>query len=181
VLTTLRDDPAPSRRAYAAEALGEFLAKPGIAACARAIEVDQDPNVRAAAARALGRLNDDGRGALSRALGDTDTRVKLSALGSAGRINGFTDAAAVTRLVSDSDGAVRRGAAELLGGMRATDSALALMGIAKNDPDASVRNSACHSLGALHDGRARAVLEDIAANDTDGLVRDQAKIALRRL
>lgn len=180
-LRTLASDPNPVRRAYAAEAVGEFLARPGVAAVARAIETDQDPNVRAAAARALGRLNDDGGGALSRALSDPDARVKIAALGSAGRINRFTDVVTVTQLTGDGDATVRRGAAELLGAMRARDSVDALMAIAKNDPDANVRNAACHSLGALHDGRARAVLEDIAANDTDGLVRDQAKIALRRL
>jgi HEAT repeat protein len=180
-VTALQTDPNPIRRAYAAEALGEFLALPGITACARAIETDQDPNVRAAAARSLGRLNDDGRGALSRALGDADPRVKTAALASAGRINGFSDVAAVARLTSDSDAKVRRGSAELLGAMRAKDSVDALLGVAKNDPDANVRNAACHSLGALHDGRARGVLEDIAANDANGLVRDQAKIALRRL
>ena len=180
-LSTLQSDRNPTRRAYAAEALGEFLATPGIAAVSRAIETDQDPNVRAAATRALGRLNSDGGGALGRALSDPDARVKLAAVGSAGRINGFSDAVGVARLVADGDDKVRRGAVELLGAMRAKDSVDALIGVAKNDPDPNVRNAACHSLGALHDGRARGVLEDLSANDTNGLVRDQAKIALRRL
>lgn len=178
---TLAADPNPARRAYAAEALGEFLAAPGIDAVAAAIEKDGDPNVRAAAAKALGRLNSDGRGALSRALGDADPRVKTAALESAGRLNVFTDVAAVTRLTADPDASVRRGAAELIGGLRAKDGALGLMTLAKNDPDANVRNAACHALGALHDARARGVLEDVARTDADGLVRDQATIALRRL
>ena len=55
-IQTLKDDPNPTRRAFAADALGEFLAAPGVDACATAIEHDGDPNVRAAAARALGRL-----------------------------------------------------------------------------------------------------------------------------
>src|SRR6185295_14361761 len=67
-IQTLASDRDPKRRANAAYALGEFLAAPGIEACAAAISRDGDPNVRAAAASALGRLNDDGRGALSKAL-----------------------------------------------------------------------------------------------------------------
>lgn len=178
---TLAGDPNPARRAYAAYALGEFLAAPGIEACATAIERDGDPNVRAAAASALGRLNDDGRGALGRAMNDADPRVKLAALASAGRINAFADVASVARLTGDGDAQVRRRAAELLGAMRAKDAVDGLMAVAKNDPDANVRNAAVHSLGALRDPRARGVLEEIKATDADGLVRDQADIALRRL
>ncbi len=178
---TLASDPNPTRRAYAAEALGEFLAAPGIDAVAIAIEKDSDPNVRAAAAKALGRLNSDGNGALSRALGDADGRVKVAALKSAGRINAFSDVQAVTRLTADGDASVRRNAAELLGFMRAKEGASGLMTLAKSDPDANVRNAACHALGALHDPGARGVLEDVAKNDADRLVRDQAAIALRRL
>jgi hypothetical protein len=179
-ITTLASDTNAVRRARAASALGEFLALPGVTACASAIERDADPSVRAAAAGALGRLNDDGNGALSKALVDVDPRVKLTALESAGRINAFKDTVSVARLTADGDPGVRRGAAELLGSMRATEGVDGLIALAK-DPDANVRNAACHSLGALHDPRARAVLEDVAKNDADVLVRDQAQIALRRL
>lgn len=177
---TLESDADPVRRAYAASALGEFLALPGIDACAAAIERDADPNVRAAAARALGRLNDDGAGALGKALADADPRVKLAALGSAGRINAFADAPAVIRLTADGDARVRRAAAELLSVIRTPDGLDGLLALAK-DTDANVRNAACHALGALRDARARPVLEDLSKNDADTLVRDQARIALRRL
>lgn len=177
----LATDPNPQRRVAAANALGEFLAAPGVEACATAISNDGDPAVRAAAASALGRLNSDGRGAISKALADGDSRVKLAAAASAGRINTFTDTAAVARLTGDGDGQVRRRAAELLGSMRAKDSVDGLMGLAKNDPSQDVRNAACHALGQLHDERARSVLQDIKATDTNSLVRDQADIALRRL
>jgi hypothetical protein len=180
-LQTLASDQDPKKRAYAAYALGEFLAAPGIEACAHAIEVDGDPNVRAAAATALGRLNDDGRGALTRAMGDVDSRVKLAALSSAGRVNNFGDVQAVARLTGDGEGLVRRRAAELLGAMRAKDAVDALMTLAKSDADANVRNAACHALGQLHDGKARPILEDVSRNDASSLVRDQAAIALRRL
>lgn len=176
---TLASDADPKRRAYAAYALGEFLAAPGIDACATAIDKDGDPNVRAAAASALGRLNDDGHGALTKALADQDARVKLSALASAGRVNTFTDVQGVARLTGDSDVKVRRRSAELLGAMRAKDAVDGLIALTK-DTDASVRNSAAHALGQIRDARAKGALEALA-NDPDGLVRDQAKIALRRL
>ena len=178
-LQTLQTDADPKRRASAAYALGEFLAAPGIEACAVAIDKDGDPSVRAAAASALGRLNDDGHGALSKALTDTDARVKLSALGSASRVNTFTDIAGVARLTGDPDAKVRRRSAELLGSMRAKDSVDGLIALTK-DADAGVRNSAAHALGQIRDARARGALEALA-NDPDGLVRDQAKISLRRL
>lgn len=180
-IQTLANDPNATRRAYAAEALGEFLAAPGVDAVSTAITKDSDPNVRAAAAKALGRLNSDGKGALSTALNDSDGKVKLAALRSAGRINKFADVATVTKLTSDGDANVRRSAAEVIGTLRAKDGVSSLMNIAKNDPDANVRNAACHSLGALHDAQARPVLEDISKTDANSLVRDQATIALRRL
>lgn len=180
-INALKSDPNPQRRAYAANALGEFLAEPGIEACKNAIETDQDPGVRAAAATALGRLNSDGAGALSRAMADGDARVRLAGLASAGRVNTFADATAVSKLTGDSNANVRRNAVELLGSLKVKDSAAALTALAKNDPDAEVRGSACHSLGELRASSARAVLEDVAKSDANGLVRDQAQIALRRL
>ncbi len=176
---TLERDPSPTRRAQAANALGEFLAAPGIDACASAIHRDADADVRAAAATALGRLNDDGRGALSKALGDSDARVKLAALGSAGRINAFTDRASLVRLTGDNAASVRRRAAEVLGAMRVKEAHDGLVALTK-DADPNVRNSAAHALGQLRDARARGTLEALL-HDPDGLVRDHAAIALRRL
>lgn len=177
----LASDPNPKIRAAAAEALGEFLMAPGVDAVAVAIDKDSDPTVRAAAASALGRLNDDGRGALTKALGDADARVKLAALGSATRVNSFSDVASVAKLLGDGDAKVRRRAAEVLGAMNAKDSVAGLLALAKSDPDANVRLAAVHTLGVLRDASARAVLETVSKSDADGFVRDQAAIALRRL
>ncbi len=177
----LSSDGNPKVRAYAAEALGEFLLAPGVEAVALAVEKDPEPTVRAAAASALGRLNDDGRDAITKALGDSDPRVKLAGLSSATRVNSFSDVSAVAKLLGDGDAKVRRRAAEALGSMNAKDSTAGLMALAKNDPDANVRNSAVHTLGMLRDPNARPVLEDVAKTDADSLVRDQAAIALRRL
>ena len=180
-LGTLKGDADAKKRAYAAYALGEFLLAPGIEACAAAVTVDRDPSVRAAAASALGRLNDDGQGALGRAMTDADSRVKLAAVTSAGRINAFADVANVARLTGDPDAKVRRRGLELLDSMRAKDSVASAIALAKGDPDADVRLAACHALGSFGDATAKATLEAIAKGDASTLVRDQAKIALRRL
>ena len=53
-LNTLASDSNPQRRAYAANALGEFLDSGGISTVAHALTADTDAGVRAAAATALG-------------------------------------------------------------------------------------------------------------------------------
>jgi HEAT repeat protein len=166
---TLASDANPVRRAYAAYALGEFFAAPGIAACAQAIGTDADARVRAAAASALGRLNDDGGGALSTALSDSDASVKLAALGAAPRINTFSGVAAVAGLTMDSDVSVRRRAVEVLDALRAKDAVAAVAAVAQN------------ALGTFGDTSAFPVLSHLASSDPNTFVRDQADIAIRRL
>jgi len=180
-LQTLKSDADPQRRAYAAQALGEFLAKPGVAACGAALTGDPDPTVRAAAATALGRLRDDASGALTTALGDADSHVKIAALGAGVRVSGWTGGTAVAHLTTDGDAVVRRRAVQVLDGLQAKENVAAVIALAKGDPDAEVRLSACHALGNFRDSSAKATLEQIVANDSNGLVRDQARIALRRL
>jgi len=180
-IQTLKGDPEPTRRAYAAQALGEFLAKPGVAACGAALAGDPDPGVRAAAAGALGRLHDDAGGALAAALRDSDAKVKLAVLGSAPRINGWAGAAAVAPLTGDADAMVRRRAVQVLDTLQAKESVAKVVALATNDPDPEVRLSACHALGTFHDASARATLEQLATSDSNTFVRDQARIALRRL
>jgi HEAT repeat protein len=178
---TLASDPSALRRAHAANALGEFLVRASVTPVATALTNDPDPGVRVAAAAALARLNDDGAGAIGRALGDSDERVKVAALTAAGRINGFSDTASVVRLLGDGSASVRKRAVEILDSRVARDAVGAVMAIAKNDPDAEVRVAACHALGTFGDGAARSTLESIADTDTNAFVRDQARIALYRL
>ncbi|MEO8796547.1 MAG: HEAT repeat domain-containing protein [Polyangiaceae bacterium] len=180
-LNTLATDANPTRRADAAYAIGEFLETAGINAEANAIANDQDPTVRAAAASGLGRLNDDGEGALSKALGDSDARVKLAGLQSAGRVNNFSDSGAVAKLLGDSDANVRRRTAQVLDQMHAKDSVAGLIAMAQNDADANVRGAACHALGNIGDSSAKTALSSIASNDSDSLVRDLAQMALLRI
>jgi hypothetical protein len=171
----------PVRRSYAAYALGEFLALPGVDACASAIGADPDARVRAAAASALGRLNSDGGGALAVALGDTDASVKLAAAASAARVNSFSGLAKLATLTVDATVQVRRRAIEVLDALNAKDTVMAVVMAAQNDTDATVRAAACHALGTFRDASVLTVLQGLAQGDADTFVRDQAKIALLRL
>jgi HEAT repeat protein len=183
-VTTLASDGDPVRRAYAAEALGEFLEGAGIAPLTTALKGDGDARVRAAAARALGRLNDDGGGALTAALSDGDATVRAAALDAARIVSAIADAnfePAVVRATSDADTTVRKSAVRLLDRMNAKDAVASLIPIAESDPDEDVRIAACHALGTFGDASARAALQAIKDGDASGFVRDTASIALRRM
>ena len=177
-VNVLKSDPNPVKRAYAANALGEFLTFAGVKHCAAALKNDPDEGVRVAAALALGRLQKDD-GALALAMTDASPKVKVAVLDAASRMN--QKFIALGTGLADPDPAVRKRAAEIAETHRASDQVATLIELAKNDADAEVRLSAAHSLGALHDLSARGALEAIAQNDPSGLVRDQARIALRRL
>ena len=130
-LDVLASDTSPVRRARAAEALGEMLARPGVAACATALARDPDAQVRVASARALGRLGEDGDGALGRAMADADAGVRLAALGSASRINRLTDRAPVVATLTDADPKVRRRGAEVAATLDGRDAVPALVRVGR--------------------------------------------------
>jgi len=183
---TLQSDANPVRRADAAYALGEFFATPGIAACAQALKTDADAGVRAAAASALGRLNDDGAGALAQGLADASPTVALAALASVSRINSFSGMSSIAALTGNSNASVRQRAVEVLDALDVSESVDVVAAAAKNDTEATVRAAACHALGTFGattsgDASAMAILQNLAKNDGDTFVRDQAQIALQRL
>ncbi len=180
-LTTLSSDSSPLRRSYAASALGEFLLGAGIGPLATALTTDSDAGVRAAAASALGRLNDDGGGALSVAFRDSDSGVRLASVVAAGRINSFVDVATASSLLGDSDANVRRRVVELLDEMHGTNSIAGVLALAQNDADVQVRIASCHALGTFGDSSVKGALQAIAQNDSSSLVRDIAQIASLRL
>ena len=170
-------------RARAAEALGEFLDGAGVAPVAHSLLHDGEPIVRAAAARALDRLNHPGaHGELAQALSDGDEGVRLAALRAASHVHAFTDVAAIARLLGDESPVVRRHAAGALGHMRAKDAVAALVALtmAATESDARTRASAVHALGSIGDPTARDALQ-AAMSDPDSFVRDAAAVALRRL
>jgi HEAT repeat protein len=185
---TLASDPDPVRRSDAAYALGEFFAAPGVAACVTAL-TDSDAGVRAAAASALGRLNNDGAGALAQAFTDSDSSVKLAALASATIINSFSGVASLAALLSDSSADVRRSAIEVLDARGASSAIAPILASAQSDADAGVRAAACHAVGSIavrspgmfDTTSLTTALLAISQNDSDGFVRDMAQIAIRRL
>lgn len=185
VIGTLADGKqSVTKRARAAEALGEFMARGGIGPLSTALGSDTAPEVRAAAARALARLNSLGEaGVLAAAIADSDATVRAAALHAAGRINGFTDAAAIAAQLGDKDVAVRRAAVRALATLRPRSAVAALSALLDTgkEPDALVRKLAVSALGAIGDSAARAAVENAATNDPDPFVRDVARMAVRRL
>jgi len=180
------DDPSKSekQRAYAAEALGEFLTSAGTPHVAQAIVADPSPLVRVSAVHALQRLNSAGpNGELSVALADPNEQVKIAALHASTRINAFNDVATITMLLGDASSTVRTRALEALGTLKAADS---VVGIAAklspaNEPVPSVRAAAATALGEIGDAAVRQAVQDARDNDPDHFVRDAAAVALRQL
>ena len=174
---------SPEKRAYAANALGEFLEHAGIEPVSRALIHDSSALVRLAAANALIRLNHQGPNLeLSSALSDPDEAVRLAALNGVTRINVFSNVERVMPLISDASPAVRRRAAQTLGTLKSADAVVGLIALTApgNEPEPGVRAAAVWALGQIADAQAR---DAVLAASTDGAsrVRDAANIALLRL
>ena len=184
-IATLDDkNKSEKQRAYAAEALGEFLSSAGTPHVAQALVDDSSPLVRLSAVHALQRLNNAGPNSeLSTALADPDEKVRIAAIHASTRINAFSDIASVTALVADSSSTVRTRALEALGTLKAKDAVVAI--VAKlspaNESSASVRAAAATALGEIGDGSVRQAVQDARDNDPDHFVRDAAAVALRQL
>jgi HEAT repeat protein len=184
VIETLRDPEASEdKRAYAAEAIGEFLTHAGLAPVAEAAVSDPSAKVRLSAVNALRRMGHPGpQGELGAAMGDSDSRVRLAALEASVGLSGFRDAAAVLARLEDESPEVRRRAAQVVGGLRVPNAAERLLPLTSSDtePDARVRAAAVFALGRIGDPTGRSAV-DAAQNDSDPFVRDAARMALRRL
>ena len=180
-------------RAYAANALGEFLEGAGIEPVSQALLNDASPLVRLAATNALIRLNSQGKISgksdeypLASALSDPDEQVRLAALNGATHINVFSNIDRVVNLISDPSPLVRRRAAQTLGTFRNVDAVVGLIALTSptNESDAGVRAAAVWALGQIRDPESldAALAAVLAAqNDTDSSVRDAAHISARRL
>jgi hypothetical protein len=185
MVATINDPSATEkRRAYAADALGEFLSSAGTRHVATASVADPSPLVRESAVRALMRLNSVGpNGELAVALSDPDEKVRLAALNASTRVNVFRDVAQIVARLDDPSSAVRTRALEALGALRAGDAVLAM--IAKLSPESeavpSVRAAAAAALGEIGDSSARGAVQAASSGDTDHFVRDAAAVALLRL
>lgn len=184
IVATLQDANASEKhRAYAAEAIGEFLSPSGIKHVAKAAVDDPSPRVRRSAVAALSRLNHEGPSLeLGRALADSDEDVRLAALKAAMSINVFSSVSEVVARIDDESPRVRRLAAETLGAMRVADAVVGLSALADSEiePVADVRQAAVWALGQIGDPGGKPAVE-AALEDPSSLVRDAARIALRRL
>ena len=170
-------------RAYAANALGEFLEGAGIEPVAGALLKDSSAKVRLAAANALIRLNNQGPSSeLSSALSDKDEEVRLAALNGVTHINVFSNVDRVVAMISDSSAVVRRRAAQTLGTLKSADAVVGLIALTSpnNELDPGVRAAAVWALGQIADGQASEAVM-LAVDDSDSGVRDAARIALLRL
>jgi HEAT repeat protein len=188
VVQTLGDPTAPEgQRAYAADALGEFLTYAGLEPVAEAAVSDESPRVRLSAVRALGRMGHQGpHGELAIAMADESEEVRLAALEAVVRLHKFDDIDAVVACLSDDSAAVRRRAALVIAalsrGEAAEDvvSALAVLTSPDDESNAGVRQAAVSALGQLAASGAKSAVQ-AAEDDPDPRVRDAARIALRRL
>ncbi|MBK7585691.1 MAG: HEAT repeat domain-containing protein [Myxococcales bacterium] len=172
-----------TKRAYAVEALGEFLTAPGIAVIAQAAVSDPSATVRKSAAHSLFRINSQGpNGELGTAIADKDEDVRMEALYASTRVNVFTGVSAVVKRISDESPRVRKRAAEALGTLRAKDAVAGLIALTavSTESDPMVRAAAVSSLGKIADPAAKDAVT-AAQKDPNQFVRDAAAIALRRL
>lgn len=176
LITALRTD---DRRAHTL--VVEDLAKMGVAAVEPLLTVlrDANPNVRAGAARALGKIGD--RRALS-ALEfclrfDNSTEVRKSAvwalhLGDARAVPALVDA------LGDTDEWVRFGAVIVLAKI-GTPAVKSLTNALKSD-DATIRATAAETLGRIGDRRAADTLALLLFDNRQN-VRDHAAVSLGRM
>jgi HEAT repeat protein len=184
VVQTLGDSAqTETRRARAANALGEFLHLAGSKHLAAAIRNDSSPVVREASVKALERMNTQGPdGELALAMGDSDPAVRLAAVRASTRVNVFTDTDALVKRIVDESPGVRQASAAALGTMRVRDSVdmLAFLASPENESEADVRKAAVWSLGQIRDSAAVEAIE-AAKNDPNPFVRDAARTAGMRL
>lgn len=175
---TLANDANPVRRSRAAEALGEFLDPHGLVALRGAVETDSDATVRAAAVRALGRLNHvDGREVIASAFNDGSVEVRRAAVSVVLHVSFFDDEAGLIGLLGDDDAEVRLHAAQLVGQYRAQDAVAPLAGLLRSDDSVAVRQAAAWALGRIGGNEADAALLDAATTETARGVIDAIEIA----
>jgi HEAT repeat protein len=177
---TLRSDKSPTRRARAAEALGELMDPHAVTALADAVREDASAEVRAAAVRGLARLNSDTAGAvLADALADPAAEVRGATLSVVMRVGTFSDFAALVPLLGDDDADIRTRAARLCGEQRITDAEVPLVAMLMGDSEPRARKAAAWALGRTGGSAGRAALEEAQGAEDEPSVRDAIRVALR--
>lgn len=180
----LKDASQPAtQRARAAEALGEFMESKSFDDLNAAATGDADENVRAAAVRALGRLNyvsDTLHETLNHAMQDTSL-VKAAAIDASRVINQVNtgDGAGVLALLSDASASVRGRGALFAGEHKVAAAEAKLIDLLNTDIDANVRQKAAWGLGKLKTDSGRAALAAAKTGERNTLVSDAIEIALK--
>jgi beta-lactamase regulating signal transducer with metallopeptidase domain len=141
---------------------------------------DSDPGVRAAAAQALGRLDDKSAGnALAELLRDPDPSVQRQAILSLAELEDPRAVPGLEKLLNSPDADTRDEAASQLGDMELAVAPASLIAALK-DPDADVRASAAHSLGNIEDQKSVPAIVPLL-NDPDKDVQEAAVDALQNI
>jgi hypothetical protein len=175
------DNPELKRRLAKLDELGDgpgpIVLPPLIAALS-----DVDPKIRAAAAEALGEVDDgDAIAPLGKALaqdGDSDVRTAAAeAMGEQGDTAAFAPLGKA--LVQDGDSDVRAAAAEALGEIGSPE-AVPLLRAGLKDADSAVREAVVNALGNIGGPEAERLLRQ-ALTDKDEGVREAAADALAKL
>ena len=105
----------PCARRISASELGLIGSKDAVPSLIKALQQDQDPEVRVSAAEALGQIGlEDAVPALIKALQDEDIDVRLNAARALERM-GKDAVPALVQALQDEDTSVRRDAAKVLG------------------------------------------------------------------
>jgi HEAT repeat protein len=168
------------RRARAAEALGEFMDAHAVPELTDAALEDKEPTVRASAVRALSRLNSEaGFAALTDALKDSDTSVKLAVLGELTSIGAFRDHDALIVLLGDKNADVRTRAARVCGEYRVQAAETALVAMLEGDESAPARKAAAFALGRVGGADGRAALLEAGEREENQGVLDAIRVAER--
>lgn len=141
---------------------------------------DSDPGVRAAAAQALGRLDDKAAGnALAGLLSDASPEVQQQATLALADLEDPRAVPGLEKLLTSPDADVRQQAASRLGDVELKTAPPALINALK-DSNADVRASAANSLGNIEDQKAVPALIPLI-NDPDKDVQEAAVNALHNI
>ena len=141
---------------------------------------DSDPGVRAAAAQALGRLDDKSAGnALAELLRDPDPEVQQQAIMALAELEDPRAVPGLERLLTSGDADVRQEAANKLGDLELTTAPASLINALK-DPNADVRQAAANSLGNIDDQKAVPALIPLLS-DPDKDVQEATVNALHNI
>jgi HEAT repeat protein len=176
----LRDDADVTRRARAAEALGEFMDPHALPELSNAAKADAAPAVRVQAVRALARLNDQrGSATIASALSDTSPEVRAAALDVVIIVSSFRDYAALLPLLADADERLRAHAARLCGEFRVAAAEPTLSTMLAGDASPHARKAAAWALGRIGGALGRTALLEQKARERDGLVLSAIDVAER--